>query len=913
MTKRILKFLSLLLCLSLLLGVSMPVWAVEAETVEEETQMETVRKTPAPARKLYISSVKDFLRFAENCRLDSYSQNLEVSLKADIDLRGTDFDGVPIFCGTFNGNYHTVTMELTAEGSNLGLFRYLTETALVRALHVEGTVAPQGSRCNVGGIAGNNAGTIRTSSFSGQVSGADRVGGIVGSNTLGGIVENCTVRGTIHGSHFVGGIAGNNDGVIRVCENEALVNTTAVQNTVELSDITMDSLTGTEAANTVTDIGGIAGSNAGVIRSCENHANIGYRQMGYNIGGIAGSQTGYIVDCENDGEVSGRKEVGGIVGQMEPVARVNYDRDTLQILREQMDEMSTMASQTASSAQGSIGQLNSHIGQLESQAEHAADAIEMLLPEDIGDLQIPDEDTVLAAQNALSGSLSGMTNSLQSMVSTTESAIHNLNSNINALSGQMNQISQTVSGASEHLSASITDVSDADTAETLTGKVENCRNYGNILADLNVGGIAGAMAPENDFDPEDDLEFSGELSLNFEGELRSVVLDCESRATVTVKKQNGGGIVGRMALGLVKNCVSTGDLSGQGTGYAGGIAGQSKGFLRGCSANMILNAGTNVGGIAGSGAVVSDCHSMVMLVGGTEKLGAVLGSCEETDVADPIVGNYYLSMAEDPGAIDGISYAGQAEPMELEEFLALEGLSGIFRTVNVYFVYEDGSVQTVPLEAGSSLTPEQIPEVPEIAGYTGAWDGLEEQDIDEIYFDLTFEARYTSLTQTLASDTKRANGRPLLLAQGAFQPGQTLTVKLSDDQPELAEGLTLLESWEFELNGSTAAQKLRYTVPEDCQAELALVFVRNAEGVWRQAKTVLTDSCLVFAVEPGDEAFSLVQQPKDQTWMIYAAVGGALVFILIAVLGLRKARIKGKGKPADSGQNENKLEKEDKV
>ena len=50
MTKRILKFLSLLLCLSLLLGVSMPVWAVEAETVEEETQMETVRKTPAPAR-----------------------------------------------------------------------------------------------------------------------------------------------------------------------------------------------------------------------------------------------------------------------------------------------------------------------------------------------------------------------------------------------------------------------------------------------------------------------------------------------------------------------------------------------------------------------------------------------------------------------------------------------------------------------------------------------------------------------------------------------------------------------------------------------------------------------------------------------------------------------------------------------
>ena len=907
MTKKIMQFLSLLLCLSLLLTVALPVWAVETEQAEEEIREETVKESPAPARKLYISSAKDFLKFAENCRLDQYSRNLEVTLKADIDLRGTGFEGVPIFCGTFNGNYHTVTVEITAEGSNMGLFRYLTETALVRALHVEGTVAPQGSRCNAGGIAGINAGTVRTSSFSGQVSGADSIGGIVGINALSGIVENCSARGNIHGSHFVGGIAGKNEGVVRVCENEAQVNTTAVQNTVELSDITIDSLTGTEAANTVTDIGGIAGSNAGVIRSCQNHAGVGYRQMGYNIGGIAGSQTGYIVDCENSGEIHGRKEVGGIVGQMEPVARVNYDRDTLQILKEQVDEMSAVANRTASSAQGSVSQLNSHIGQLENQAENAAGAIGMLIPENLEDFQIPDEDTVLAAQNALSGSLSGMTNSLQSMVSTTESAIHGLNSNINALSEQMNQISQTINGASEHLGASIIDASDADTAENLTGKVENCRNYGNILADMNVGGIAGAMAPENDFDPEDDLEFSGELSLNFEGELRSVILDCESRATVTVKKQNGGGIVGRMALGLVKNCVSTGDLSGEGASYAGGIAGQSNGYLRSCGANMVLTAGTNVGGIAGSGAVVSDCHSMVMLVGGTEKLGAILGSTEETEVAEPIKGNYYLSMVKDLGAIDGISYAGQAEAMDLEEFLKLEGLSGIFRTVNVYFVYEDGTVQTVPLEAGSSLTLEQIPEVPEKAGYTGTWGDLAEHDLDAIYFDMTFQARYTSLTQTLESDAKRNNGRPLLLAQGEFQPEQTLTATESNVRPDLEDGQTQLESWNFTLTGNVPAQKLRYTLPENCQAEQAKIYVRNADGVWRQAEAVLTDSCLVFAVEQGDEGFSLVQQPKDQSWIYYAAAGGAAVLVFVAALCIGK---KVKRKQTAHSANEKTVEKD---
>ncbi len=912
MKRRILKFLSLLLCLSLLAAVATPVWADETEQ-SEQIQEEAVPENHAPARKLFISSVKDFLRFAENCRLDSYSRNLEVTLKADLDLRGTDFDGVPIFCGTFNGNYHTITVDITAEGSNLGLFRYLTETVLVRALHVEGTVAPQGSRCNVGGIAGINMGTIRTSSFSGSLSGADAVGGIVGTNALSGIVENCAVQGNIHGNHLVGGIAGENMGVIRVCENRAQVNTTAVENTVELSDISMDRLTGTESANTVTDIGGIAGVNAGVIRSGKNYANVGYRQMGYNIGGIAGSQTGYIVDCENQGEIHGRKEVGGIVGQMEPVAQVNYDRDTLQILQEQMNEMSAMAGKTASSAQGSVGQLNNHIGQLENQAQSAADAIGMLLPNDLENPQLPDEDTILAAQNAVSGSLSGMTNSLQSMVSTTESAIQNLNSNINALSNHMNLISQTISGASENLGASITDVSDADTAQTLTGKVENCRNYGNILADLNAGGIAGAMAMENDLDPEDDLEFSGEMSLNFESELRCVILGCESRATVTVKKQNGGGIVGRMALGLVKNCVSTGDLSGAGTSYAGGIAGQSKGYIRNCGANMILDAGTNVGGIAGSGAVVSDCRSMVMLIGGTEKLGAVLGSPEETDAANPITGNIYLSMAEDPGAIDGISYAGQAEPMKQEEFLTLEGLSGIFRTVNVYFVYEDGTTLTIPLEAGSSLTREMIPAVPEKAGYTGVWAGLEDQGTDAIYFDLTFEALYTSLSQTLESDMKRENGMPLLLAQGAFQPGQVLTVAASEARPELAEEQFVLESWEFALSGDSAARKLRYAVPEEYPAEKMLVFVRGSAGTWRQAETVQSDSCLVFEVEPGEQGICLVLQPEDQSWVVYAVMAGTVVLLLAAVQGLRKNRRKNRQKPAEDPDKEKKLEKHDAV
>lgn len=38
---------------------------------------------------------------------------------------------------------------------------------------------------------------------------------------------------------------------------------------------------------------------------------------------------------------------------------------------------------------------------------------------------------------------------------------------------------------------------------------------GTVNADLNAGGITGAMARENDLDPEDDYTTAGSESLNF--------------------------------------------------------------------------------------------------------------------------------------------------------------------------------------------------------------------------------------------------------------------------------------------------------------------------------------------------------------------------------------------------------------
>ena len=100
---------------------------------------------------LRIHTLEGFLRFAKSCRLDSYSRDLQVYLETDLDLTGTAFAPIASFSGAFDGGGHRITgLNLTADGSAQGLFRYLSEGALVENLTVAGTVSPGGTRSQAG-------------------------------------------------------------------------------------------------------------------------------------------------------------------------------------------------------------------------------------------------------------------------------------------------------------------------------------------------------------------------------------------------------------------------------------------------------------------------------------------------------------------------------------------------------------------------------------------------------------------------------------------------------------------------------------------------------------------------------------------------------------------------------------------
>ena len=291
-----------LLCLLLLSGLLCP-----AALAEEETGGQTVT----------LRTAEDFLRFAQQCDTDTYSRGVTFRLAADLDLSGIDLEAIPYFAGTFLGGGHTIRgLSIREDGSRMGLFRQLDPEAAVRDLHVEGIVAPSGTRVHVGGLVGENRGSVEDCSFTGSVSGLENVGGLVGTNEPGGSVSGCIFRGDVTGEHQIGGLVGENQGLLIRCENEGAVNTVSIipesEPSFDISSISEDDFLN------LSNIGGVTGENRGVVSDCRNGGDVGYKNIAYNVGSIAGKSYGYIRACENHGRVLGRRDVGGIVGQLIP-------------------------------------------------------------------------------------------------------------------------------------------------------------------------------------------------------------------------------------------------------------------------------------------------------------------------------------------------------------------------------------------------------------------------------------------------------------------------------------------------------------------------------------------------------------------------------------------------------------------
>jgi hypothetical protein len=361
------------------------------ENVDADIEDAIEALIPEELEDIYISSVDDFLSFANNCKLDTWSVNKRVILTQDLSLLGKDFDYVPSFGGIFDGQGHTISEYNVSDGlSHVGLFAEVQKTGIIANLSVSGSIIPSGEQIRVGGLCGENHGYIKNCSFKGVISSNDYVGGIASYNHFTGIIEDCNVSGYIKGIHFVGGVAGYNEGDISRCRNDSLVNTTNVD-----TQITIDSMTNlnkvinliknvdstSEEANedaTATDVGGIAGNSLGIISRCLNMGNVGYEHVGYNIGGIVGRQSGYVVNCTNNGKVLGRKDVGGIVGQAEPYITVDLSSDIAYQLTESISKLHDTVSATLGDAKNQSDVITNRLSAIQQFTSGAIEDVRFL-------------------------------------------------------------------------------------------------------------------------------------------------------------------------------------------------------------------------------------------------------------------------------------------------------------------------------------------------------------------------------------------------------------------------------------------------------------------------------------------------------------------------------------------------------
>ena len=233
----------------------------EQQEPAEEVPVSQMARSGGAAPMLAAAGAVQDIGTAEDFAAMQPSGNYQ--LTADITVTAPYANDFTDFSGTFDGNGHTVTLDITASTANVGLFSKLAGGAVVKNVITAGTVTATGKKC-VAGIAGYATDNVK--------------------------IENCKNTASITGNKNVGGILGeayNNEESISVgiknCANEGAVN-------------------GTGSA-----VGGIVGKMEGQnsIIDCYNRGNI----TGFNnYAGIVGQSTGALVatikNCYSVGAVT---------------------------------------------------------------------------------------------------------------------------------------------------------------------------------------------------------------------------------------------------------------------------------------------------------------------------------------------------------------------------------------------------------------------------------------------------------------------------------------------------------------------------------------------------------------------------------------------------------------------------------
>jgi len=250
------------------------------------------------------------------------------------------------FNGVFDGNGRAVKgITISGSSGRQGFFGYIGPMGTVKNLKVVNVNITGGDR--VGGLVGSNEGTIENCSVSGNVKGEELVGGLVGINVSPGKIVNSHTSVNVDGYNSIGGFVGQNQHIIENCfatgnitgegeniggfvgiitgDDGEIVNCYATGNVNGNENVgglvgkinRNNGVVNTYAIGNVTgnqNVGGLVGGNYGGIIG--NGYAIGSVQGNHNVGGLVGMNhwNGRIVNTYATGSVTGSGAIGGLAG-----------------------------------------------------------------------------------------------------------------------------------------------------------------------------------------------------------------------------------------------------------------------------------------------------------------------------------------------------------------------------------------------------------------------------------------------------------------------------------------------------------------------------------------------------------------------------------------------------------------------
>ena len=604
---------------------------------------------------------------------------------------GSDIEEPHPFCGDFDGNGQTLTLDLNGT-NNLGLFGLVGGNANIHNVKLAGTVVSS-SNC-VAALAGQIYAaedapvTIKDVVSDASVSGASYVGGIVGYSTTGSAaitIDHCTNNGSVTATSYrVGGIVGGMlattaPKTIKDCTNNGPVKTNSFTaggivghfvNAIQDGSGTLP-----ETARVKNVLTGC--TNTGSVQSLAHNGNHYYRYKvdnqsstyinNYTVGSTdrgTGGIVGYaaqteISNCVNSGAVSAVNKAGGIAG-FTVFADVDDSQNSGNV---SVTSYLTGSVRHEGLAGGIVGSTlgSDHIRACKNSGDIYGYA-------SVGGI----------IGFAMGGNANGTANKPATSVGNAAFVVDNcLNvgkvrakyAEVGGIAGVCYALNGTNKGYVKNSTNEGAVVSDETKAGGIVGvliddtgwsrpSAEGCVNKGPVTAKYWVGGIVGygaAIARMH-------TSSGSNVGLTTH---RFYITNCENHGTVLGNRSDdggevAGGIMGscffgsnadtREYMGIeIYNCLNAGDVlyaeAGHKKPYCGGIVGR---FGRGCIYNT-ANTG-RVGPAAGTPAEGADAY-----------LGSVIGSLEATgNRICKVVGAYSMEGTAD------IAFGSKSTPVNPE-------------------------------------------------------------------------------------------------------------------------------------------------------------------------------------------------------------------------------------------------------